>query len=39
MRVPGWDTPYPMPLVEDHYVPSVERVLRRPCARRGGVMA
>ena len=26
-RVSGWDVPYPMPLVEDHYVPSVERVL------------
>jgi pyruvate/2-oxoglutarate/acetoin dehydrogenase E1 component len=26
-RVAGWDVPYPMPLVEDHYVPSVERVL------------
>jgi pyruvate dehydrogenase E1 component beta subunit len=26
-RVSGWDTPYPMPLVEDHYVPSTERVL------------
>ena len=27
VRVSGWDVPYPMPLVEDHYVPSVERVL------------
>lgn len=27
VRVSGWDTPYPMPLVEDHFVPSVERVL------------
>jgi pyruvate dehydrogenase E1 component beta subunit len=27
-RVSGWDVPYPMPLVEDHYVPSVERVVR-----------
>jgi pyruvate dehydrogenase E1 component beta subunit len=26
-RVSGWDVPYPMPLVEDHYVPSVDRVL------------
>jgi pyruvate dehydrogenase E1 component beta subunit len=26
-RVSGWDTPYPMPLVEDHYVPSPERLL------------
>lgn len=26
-RVSGWDLPYPMPLVEDHYVPSVERVV------------
>ena len=26
-RVSGWDVPYPMPLVEDHYVPSVERVV------------
>lgn len=26
-RVSGWDTPYPMPLVEDHYVPSVGRLL------------
>ena len=26
-RVSGWDTPYPMPLVEDHYVPSAERLL------------
>jgi pyruvate dehydrogenase E1 component beta subunit len=25
-RVCGWDVPYPMPLVEDHYVPSVDRV-------------
>ncbi len=27
LRVSGWDAPYPMPLVEDQYVPSVERVL------------
>ena len=27
LRVSGWDVPYPMPLVEDHYVPSVARVL------------
>ncbi len=27
VRVSGWDVPYPMPLVEDYYVPSVERVL------------
>ena len=27
VRVSGWDVPYPMPLVEDHDVPSVERVL------------
>jgi pyruvate dehydrogenase E1 component beta subunit len=27
LRVSGWDVPYPMPLVEDHYVPSVDRVL------------
>ncbi len=27
MRVSGYDLPYPMPLVEDHYVPSVHRVL------------
>lgn len=26
-RVSGWDVPYPMPLVEDHYVPSVDRVV------------
>ena len=26
-RVSGWDTPYPMPLVEDHYVPSVVRLV------------
>ena len=26
-RVSGWDVPYPMPLVEDYYVPSVERVV------------
>jgi pyruvate dehydrogenase E1 component beta subunit len=26
-RVSGWDVPYPMPLVEDHYVPSVARVV------------
>lgn len=27
LRVSGWDAPYPMPLVEDQYVPSIERVL------------
>ena len=27
VRVSGWDVPYPMPLVEDHYVPSVARVV------------
>ncbi len=27
VRVSGWDVPYPMPLVEDYYVPSVERVV------------
>jgi pyruvate dehydrogenase E1 component beta subunit len=27
IRVSGWDVPYPMPLVEDHYVPSVDRVV------------
>ena len=27
VRVSGWDVPYPMPLVEDHYVPSVDRVV------------
>lgn len=27
LRVSGWDAPYPMPLIEDQYVPSVERVL------------
>jgi pyruvate dehydrogenase E1 component beta subunit len=27
LRVSGWDVPYPMPLVEDHYVPSAERVV------------
>ncbi len=26
-RVSGWDLPYPMPLVEDWYVPDVHRVL------------
>jgi len=26
-RVSGWDVPYPMPLVEDHYVPSPPRVV------------
>lgn len=26
-RVSGWDVPYPMPLVEDHYVPSVSRLV------------
>jgi pyruvate dehydrogenase E1 component beta subunit len=26
-RVSGWDVPYPMPLVEDHYVPSVDRLV------------
>ena len=26
-RVSGWDLPYPMPLVEDHYVPSLARVI------------
>jgi pyruvate dehydrogenase E1 component beta subunit len=26
-RVSGWDVPYPMPLVEDHYVPSVDRIV------------
>ena len=27
LRVSGWDAPYPMPLIEDQFVPSVERVL------------
>ncbi len=27
MRVTGWDTPYPPATIEQHYVPSVRRIL------------
>jgi pyruvate dehydrogenase E1 component beta subunit len=27
LRVSGYDTPYPMVLLEDHYIPTAERVL------------
>jgi pyruvate dehydrogenase E1 component beta subunit len=28
LRVTGWDTPYPPATLEEHYVPSVKRILR-----------
>ena len=35
VRVSGWDVPYPMPLVEDHYVPVRRARARRDPAHRG----
>ncbi len=27
LRVTGWDTPYPPATLEEHYLPSVDRIL------------
>ncbi len=39
LRVTGWDTPYPPATLEEHYVPSVKRILRAVDRRHGLLMA